>query len=193
MTPSQPSHIPQQIVAPISSTISKVQSLPSLVVSQSEAQSFSLLSSTLAPLETVECGNLSSTITGAGKRNLSQKKLFKKKKQVESLTSDTTLKSPSIASIDISIPLPPMTLEEELLLNERSQSTMDEDSKESKSLNEKCLTKISASQQGRLDSSLKATHLLKHQVQGRSQFENSESPTITTVGKHKLPSTDSSE
>ncbi|RUS71708.1 hypothetical protein EGW08_020535 [Elysia chlorotica] len=183
--PPQHSHVPKQIVAPISSTASTVQSLPSLPSSRSDAQSNpSSLSSSASHSKSVKAGTFTPALKNSAKKLSGQKKIFKKKKQVESLGSSQVESPPpkpavspvSIDSVGISIPLPPMTMEEELLLDEGPQSSMDmEGSSESSSLQES-----QPIQQ-------------QYEVQQQTQSKDSVSPTFAMAAKHRLPSTDGSE
>lgn len=121
------------------STSPNVQSIQPSLLSQSKAQntpSSSSLScirqSTMPQHEVLSMPevpeNKKNAIKRGAKKSLGQKKLFKKRKSVEQVTACSPNKAPEMTeSIGISIPLPPMTLEEELLLDDGSDSLMEID------------------------------------------------------------------
>ena len=147
-------------------------------------------------------------VNRSSKKISGQKKLFKKKKPAEQkplVSVPSQDSSDSMAAMGISIPLPPMTLEEELLLDEGPSTAADDlRLQESDSQNNVPQPSVPLGlQQSRLDPpSEVAQPLMTQQTQQQQQqmlSEPSASPfssaqvTVAAVAKHKLSTPDISE
>ncbi|GFO39330.1 chromosome 12 open reading frame 50 [Plakobranchus ocellatus] len=129
---SQHTHIPQQAVSPAPTVAQSTSSisLPSSSTFPIIPQNITSLPSSLpteqpnSRLTTPLIEKQSLAKTTSSKKGAGQKKLFKKKTPIKQPTAPEENSVTSMASLGISIPLPPMTLEEELLLDEGPSASL---------------------------------------------------------------------